>query len=75
MNAELFRATLAKYQKLRHIDTLEQLRAHTTCGSSTTFRKWLQDPNLIPIGEWENLMNALRVPKAEQIEILLEEEK
>lgn len=72
MNAELFRATLAKYQKLRHIDTLEQLRAHTTCGSSTTFRKWLKDPKKIPIGEWENLMNALKVPKAERIEILEE---
>lgn len=72
MNADLFNATLAKYRALRHIKTLEQLRAHTTCGSSTTFRKWLQDPNLIPIGEWENLMNALKVPKAERFEILEE---
>lgn len=72
MNADLFRATVAKYKTLRHIKTLEQLRAHTTCGSSTTFRKWLQDPNLIPIGEWENLMNALKVPKAERIEMMEE---
>lgn len=75
MNAELFRATLAKYKSLRHIDTLEQLRAHTSCGSSTTFRKWIKDPNKMPVGEWENLMNALKVPKAERIEILLAEEK
>lgn len=72
MNADNFAATIAKYRKLRHIHTLEQLRAHTTCGSSTTFRKWLQDPNMIPIGEWENLMNALKVPKAERIEMMEE---
>lgn len=70
MNTNLFLATLAKYQKLRHITTQEQLRAHTTCGSSTTFRKWLKDPNLIPIGEWENLMNALNVPYTERFQIL-----
>lgn len=69
MNAELFAATLAKYKSLRHIKTLEQLRAHTTCGSSTTFRKWMKDPDLIPIGEWENLMNALNVPNTERFEI------
>lgn len=70
MNAELFAATLAKYKSLRHIKTLEQLRAHTTCGSSTTFRKWMKEPERIPIGEWENLMNALNVPTSERIEIL-----
>ena len=69
MNADNFAATIAKYRKLRHIHTLEQLRAHTTCGSSTTFRKWMNDPNLIPVGEWERLMNALNVPKAERIEL------
>lgn len=72
MNADNFAATIAKYRKLRHIHTLEQLRAHTTCGSSTTFRKWMNDPNLIPVGEWERLMNALNVPKAERIELITE---
>lgn len=72
MNTDLFAATLAKYKSLRHINTLEQLRAHTTCGSSTTFRKWMKDPDLIPIGEWENLMNALNVPYTERFEILKE---
>lgn len=70
MDAELFRATVAKYKTLRHITTLEQLRMRTTCGSSTTFRKWMRDPELIPIGEWENLMNGLKVPTAERLEIL-----
>ena len=70
MNSELFLATLAKYKTLRHINTLEQLRAHTTCGSSTTFRKWMKDPSMIPVGEWEKLMDALNVPLEERIEIL-----
>ncbi len=73
MNADSFAATIAKYRKLRHINTLEKLRAHTTCGSSTTFRKWMNDPNLIPVGEWERLMNALNVPKAERIALITEE--
>ena len=73
MNADNFAATISKYRKLRHIHTLEQLRAHTTCGSSTTFRKWMNDPNLIPVGEWERLMNALNVPKAERIELITED--
>lgn len=73
MNADLFNATLAKYRALRHVSTVEKLRAYTTCGSSTTFRKWLKDPNLMPIGEWENLMNALNVPKSERIELITED--
>mgnify|MGYP006992065952 CR=1 FL=1 len=43
MNTDLFRATLRKYMELRHIRTLEQLRAHTTVGSSTTFRKYYKE--------------------------------
>ena len=70
MNAALFQATLAKYKSLRHVKTLEQLRKYTTCGSSTTFRKWMRDPELIPVGEWERMMDALKVPMEEQIEIL-----
>ena len=70
MNIALFHATLAKYKSLRHVKTLEQLRAYTRCGSSTTFRKWMQDPELIPMGELENMMKALKVPREEQIEFL-----
>ena len=45
MNADLFRATTKKYMELRHINTREKLRLHTTCGSSTTFRKYWNDPD------------------------------
>lgn len=70
MNADLFRATCKKYMELRHINNREKLRAHTTCGSSTTFNKWWKSPELIPIGVWEDIMVALKVPREEQIEIL-----
>lgn len=70
MNADLFRGTVAKYKKLRHIRTQEQLRAHTTCGSSTTFRKYFNDPDLMPMGMWEQIMTSLNVPKDERYAML-----
>ena len=70
MNAELFRATTLKYMELRHISTREKLRAHTTCGSSTTFRKYWNEPDLMPMGMWEQIMDALKVPLEDRIEII-----
>ena len=70
MNTELFRATTKKYMELRHINTREKLRAHTTCGSSTTFRKYWNDPELMPMGIWEQIMTCLKVPQEEKFEIL-----
>lgn len=70
MRADLFRATAKKYMELRHITTKEKLRAHTTCGSSTTFRKYWNDPDLMPMGIWEQIMTSLNVPYEEQFEIL-----
>lgn len=70
MNADLFRATTKKYMELRHINTQEKLRAHTTCGSSTTFRKYWNDPDLMPMGMWEQIMTSLNVPQEERFEIL-----
>ena len=69
MNADMFRATIKKYMELRHINTREKLRAHTTCGSSTTFRKYWNDPELMPMGVFEQIMNCLNVPKEEKLEI------
>ena len=70
MNAALFRATTKKYMELRHINTQEKLRAHTTCGSSTTFRKYWNDPDLMPMGMWEQIMNCLNVPQEERFDTL-----
>ena len=69
MNTNLFRATTKKYMELRHIHTKEQLRAHTTIGSHNTFKKWWDNPELMPLGVFEQLMRALNVPKEEQFEI------
>lgn len=70
MNADLFQGTCEKYKKIRHIRTQEQLRAHTTCGSSTTFRKYFNDPDLMPMGIFWQIMNALNVPYEERWEII-----
>lgn len=70
MNADLFRATCKKHMELRHIRGKEALRAHTTIGSSHTFKKYWDNPSLIPIGVWEEIMGALKVPREEQLEIL-----
>lgn len=70
MNADLFRATVRKYMELRHIRTKEQLRAHTTIGSNKTFLKYWNDPELMPIGVYLQIMSALNVPYEEQNYIL-----
>lgn len=70
MNAALFRATTKKYMELRNINTQEKLRAHTTCGSSTTFRKYWNDPDLMPMGMWEQIMDCLNVPQEERFDTL-----
>ena len=70
MNADLFRATTKKYMELRHINTRDKLRLHTTCGSSTTFRKYWNEPDLMPLGIWEQIMTSLNVPQEERFEIL-----
>lgn len=65
MDAELFRATLKKYMELRHIRSKELLRAHTTIGSNKTFLKYWNEPELMPIGIFFQIMKALNVPYEE----------
>ncbi len=69
MNADKFRGTVKDYMEQRHIRTREQLRAHTTIGSSTTFRKHWNDPDLMPMGNFFQIMNALNVQREKQLEI------
>ena len=70
MKADQFRATTKYYMELRHIRTKEQLRAHTTVGSNKTFLKYFQDPELMPLGVFLQIMNCLNVPEGERIDIL-----
>lgn len=65
MDDDLFRATLKKYMELRHIRSKEQLRAHTTVGSNKTFLKYWNEPELMPIGIFLQIMKALNVPYEE----------
>ena len=69
MNADLFRATTKKYMELRHVHNREKLRAHTTVGSSTTFRKYWYDPESMPLGVWEQIMDSLNVTTEDRLEI------
>lgn len=70
MNADIFRGIIRKYMELRHIRTMEQLRKHTTVGSDNTFRKYFKNPELIPMGVFLQLMDALNVPQDERMEIM-----
>jgi hypothetical protein len=69
MNGDQFRATCKSYMELRHIRTLEQLRAHTTV-SNKTFLKWWHNPDLMPIGVVVQIMDSLNVPFEERTKIL-----
>lgn len=70
MNSDLFRATTKKYMELRHIKTREQLRKHTTVGSNKTFSKYFADPDLMPLGVFNQIMNSLNVPHEERFQML-----
>lgn len=74
MNRDLFHATCAKYMDLRHITNKEALRKHTTVGSNKTFLKYWHEPELMPVGVWQQIMTSLKVPREEQIEILMKQE-
>lgn len=70
MNADIFRATIRYYMTLRHVRTLEQLRAHTSVGSNKTFLKYIKNPDLIPVGVLVQIMDALKIPTEERIKLI-----
>lgn len=70
MNADIFRATIRYYMTLRHVRTLEQLRAHTSVGSNKTFLKYIKNPDLIPVGVLVQIMDALKVPHEDRIKLI-----
>ncbi len=70
MKPDLFRSTTRKYMELRHIRTREDLRKHTTVGSNKTFSKYFADPDLMPLGVFNQIMDSLKVPYEERWEIL-----
>lgn len=68
---ELFEAECRKYMKLRHIRSLEDLRSRTTVGSNTTFLKYFDDPECMPVGKMAEVLTALRMPKDTKLDIIL----
>lgn len=70
MSGEDFRGLIKKYMEKRHVKTMEDLRSHTTIASNKTFTKYWKSPELFPIGEIENMLNALNVPNEERMELL-----
>lgn len=70
MNADVFQATIEYYKKMRHINSNEKLRKHTTVGSNVTFGKYMRDPELMPIGVFEQIMDSLNVPKEDRFKVL-----
>ena len=64
MNADVFRATIEYYKTLRHT-TNEKLRLRTTI-TRTMFYKYMKNPELMPIGAFEQIMDSLNVPKTER---------
>lgn len=70
MNADLLQGTIEKYKKLRHVSTQAQIREHTSVGSPNTWTKYLNDPSLMPMGVFFDIMDYLKVPWEERVEIL-----
>ena len=70
MSGDDFRSFIKKYMEKRHVRTMEDLRSHTTIASNKTFTKYWRSPELFPIGEIENMLDALNVPNEERMEIL-----
>ena len=66
----LFESEISKYMILQRITSKEALRAHTTVGSSCTMLKYFADPERIPLGTMSEILQALKVPKEEQIKII-----
>ena len=69
MSGDDFRGLMKKYMEKRHVRTMEDLRSHTTIASNKTFTKYWKCPELFPIGEIENMLNALNVPNEERMEL------
>ena len=66
----LMESELKRYMVQRHIGGLEPLRTLTTVGSNKTMAKYFDDPDKMPIGTINEIMNALKIPKEERIRIV-----
>lgn len=64
MDADVFQATIEYYKKLRHTNNSKLISR--TSVQTTTFYKYLKNPELMPIGVFEQIMDSLNVPKVDR---------
>lgn len=70
MTTEEFQGLFTQYMKIRHCNTLEQLRAHAGIGSNTTFLKRWHNPREFT---YENLLlmcDYLKIPNIDRLKLL-----
>lgn len=73
MNTDILQGTIAYYIQVRHMKGKADLcMNHTTIGNYKTFKKYIEDPSKMPLGIFEEIMDALNVPKEERIKILFD---
>lgn len=63
----IFEAELRKNMKLRHMESLEDVRKLTSIGSNVTFLKYIDDPELIPMGKMGEILEAVKMPKDDRL--------
>lgn len=66
----IFEAEIRKNMKLRRLNSLEDVRKLTTIGSNGTFLRYMDDPELIPVGKMAEIMAAVNMPKDDRLRIL-----
>lgn len=66
----IFESSISTYMVLHKVRSKEALRARTTIGSNKTILKYFDNPDYIPIGSFNEIMSALKVPPEERIKIM-----
>lgn len=66
---QILESELAKYMILCRFKSKEELGYHTTLSKNTIY-KYLDNPELMPIGNLKEIMSALRIPKDERLQIM-----
>lgn len=69
MTDDELRGLIKKYMEIRHVRTLEELRAHTEIGSNTTFFKKWHNFKSFTLAEFLDIMNFLKIPFEEREKI------
>lgn len=69
MTDDELRGLIKKYMEIRHVKTLEEIRAHTSIGSNTTFLKKWHNFKSFTIEELLSIFNYLKIPYEERQDV------